>query len=284
MEIDIEALVNKGADLALEYSPKLILAVITLFVGIKVINWIIKLSVNQLQKKTQDKTLLSFVSSLLSWTLKVMLLISVASMLGIATTSFVAVIGAAGLAIGFALQGTLANFAGGVLLLLFQPFKVGSIIESQGHLGIVREITIFTTFIESFNGKTFIMANGALMNGNITNWTKLGKLCIVHEVGVSYKSDLAKAKEVIKEVIAKDERVLKTPAIIVGVSHLAESSVVFKIRSWCEVKHFFPLRRDILEIVKTALDEAGIEIPFPQVKVHMAGRETTIETQEGTSL
>ena len=168
-----------------------------------------------------DETLRPFITSLLGWTLKIMLFISVIQMLGVATTSFIAVLGAAGLAIGLAFQGTLANFAGGALLLVFKPYKVGDLIEAQGQLGVVKEIQIFTTILLNPQNKTIILPNGAVSNGDITNYTREGKLRVDLTIGISYESDIKKAKEVLIATMEKDEKILKDPEPFVGVSELA---------------------------------------------------------------
>ena len=201
-----------------------------------------------------------------------MLFISVASMIGIQTTSFVAVLGAAGLAIGLALQGTLANFAGGVLCLLFKPYKIGDLISAQGELGVVKEIQIFTTILLSPENKTIIVPNGAMMNGNIINISREGKIRVDLTIGISYDSDIRLAKEVLTKVLNADERVLKDPAPFVGVSELADSAINLAVRPWCAPEHYWDVYFESLENCKIALDEAKVTIPFPQVDVNMKGQ------------
>lgn len=256
-------------DYTIKYSPKILLALVVLLIGLKIISWIGKLMDKGMTKRGTDETLRPFLISLVSWGLKAMLLISVIQMIGVATTSFVAVLGAAGLAVGFALQGTLANFAGGALILVFKPYKVGDLIESQGHLGVVKEIQIFTTVLLNPQNKTIILPNGAVSNGDIMNYTKEGKLRVDLTVGISYDADMKKAKDVLMAVLSADEKVLKDPAPFVGVSELADSSVNLAVRPWASVADYWDVYFGITEKCKNALDENDISIPFPQMDVHM---------------
>lgn len=260
---------QKTLDYIISVAPDILLALVVLLIGLKIISIIVKLVKKGMAKRKTDETLRPFLVSLLSWGLKAMLFISVFQMLGVATTSFVAVLGAAGLAIGLALQGTLANFAGGALLLIFKPYKVGDLIEAQGHLGVVKEIQIFTTILLNPQNKTIILPNGAVSNGDITNYTVDGKLRVDLTVGVAYESDIRKAKDVLLEVLKKDERVLEDPAPFVGVSELADSSINLAVRPWTTPDNYWGVYFDTLENAKNALDTAKITIPFPQVDVHM---------------
>jgi len=216
-ELNMEEYASTAINQTLEYAPKLALAIVTLIIGL----WIISVVTNILGKaliaSKTDKTLIPFLRSLTSWGLKVLLFISVASMVGIATTSFVAVLGAAGLAIGLALQGSLANFAGGVLLLVFRPYKIGDLIESQGNLGIVKEIQIFNTILTTFQNKTVVLPNSAVSSNAITNVTANGTIRVDMEVGISYDSNIDEAKKVILDTIAKNDKVLKDPLLCLGV-------------------------------------------------------------------
>lgn len=266
---DMQAVSAKIVNGVVEYGPKVVLAVFTLLIGLRIINALVKLSLKGISKSSTDETLQSFVGSLLTWVLKIMLFISVASMIGIQTTSFVAVLGAAGLAIGLALQGTLANFAGGVLCLLFKPYKIGDLISAQGELGVVKEIQIFTTTLLSPENKTIIVPNGAMMNGNITNITNEGKIRVDLTIGISYDADIKKAKDILLKTMVADERVLKDPAPFVGVSELADSAINLAVRPWCDPVHYWDVYFDMLENCKIALDEAGVTIPFPQMDLHV---------------
>ncbi|QBG37342.1 mechanosensitive ion channel family protein [Litorilituus sediminis] len=265
----IESLTLKAYELGLEYAPKLALAIITLLIGLWIISGIIKLTKVSMNKSKVDPTLIPFMASLVSWTLKVLLFISVASMIGVATTSFIAVLGAAGLAIGLALQGSLANFAGGVLVMIFKPYKVGDLIETQGHLGVVKEVQIFNTILLSPQSKRIIIPNGATSNGSVINYTVEGKIRVDLSVGVSYDSDLDKTKSVLMAVLESHDKVMKDPAPFVGVSEMADSSVNFAVRPHCLPEHYWDVYFDINEAMKKALDENAITIPFPQRDVHL---------------
>ena len=210
--------------------------------------------------------------SLIGWGLKALLFVSVIQMLGVATTSFVAVLGAAGLAVGLALQGTLANFAGGVLILLFKPYKVGDLIEAQGEFGSVKEIQIFTTVLLTPENKTAIVPNGAMANGNIINYSREGRIRVDLTVGISYDSDIRKAREVLLKVMADQPNVMKDPAPLVAVSNLNDSSVDLAVRPHCAPEHYWDVYFTTLEEGKLALDAAAITIPFPQRDVHIFDR------------
>jgi len=265
----LEPLYMRAYELGLEYAPKLALAVITLIIGLWVIGVVCRLLSSSMRRSKVDETLIPFMNNLVSWVLKLLLFISVASMVGIATTSFIAVLGAAGLAIGLALQGSLANFAGGVLVMIFKPYKVGDLIESQGHLGVVKEVQIFNTIIVSPHNKQIIIPNGAASNGSIINYSAEGKLRVDLSVGIAYDEDIAKAKSVVMEVMQKHDKVLADPAPFVGVESLADSSVNLAVRPYSSVDNYWDVFFDINEQVKVALDENNISIPFPQRDVHI---------------
>jgi len=258
-----------AVDYVILYAPKVLVALIVLLIGLRIISWIGKLLNKGMAKKGTDETLRPFLVNLVSWTLKAVLFVSVIQMMGVATTSFVAILGAAGLAVGLAMQGTLANFAGGALLLIFKPYKVGDLIEAQGHFGAVKEIQIFVTILLNPQNKTIILPNGAVSNGDITNYTKEGKLRVDLTVGISYESDMKKAKDVLLEVLNKHEKVLKDPAPFVGVSELGDSSVNLAVRPWATPDDYWTVHFEITEQCKNALDNAGITIPFPQMDVHL---------------
>lgn len=265
----LEKLSTKAYELTIEYAPKLALAIITLLIGLWIISGITKLVKLSMERSKVDPTLIPFMSSIVSWVLKVLLFISVASMIGIATTSFVAVLGAAGLAVGLALQGSLANFAGGVLVMVFKPYKVGDLIESQGHLGVVKEVQIFNTILLSPQNKRVIIPNGATSNGSIVNYTVEGKIRVDLTIGVSYDSDLDKTKAILMDVLLANELVLKDPAPFVGVLEMADSSVNFVVRPHCIPADYWAVYFSVNEAMKKALDTNGITIPFPQRDVHL---------------
>ncbi len=254
---------------ALTFIPTVLLALLVLWVGLYLIRLIVNGVGKGLDQRDVEPTLKKFMASLIGWGLKALLIISVVQMLGVATTSFIAVLGAAGLAIGLALQGTLANFAGGVLILLFKPYKVGELIKAQGELGRVIEIQIFTTIMLTPENKTAIIPNGAMANGNIVNFTRSGMIRVDMTIGISYNSDIKKAKEVLRQVLAQQPEVFQDPAPTIAVSNLNDSSVDLVVRPYCKPEHYLSVNFKTLEDGKVALEAAGIEIPFPQRTVHM---------------
>ncbi len=261
--MELEKWIDKGIDFASEYGIKVIAAIAIWIIG----SWIIKRITRGLEvvmtKKDYDKSLQKFLLNLVGWILKILLIIAILGKLGVETTSFAAVIAAAGLAIGLALQGSLGNFAGGVLLMIFKPIKIGDLIEAQGELGVVKEIEIFTTKILTPTNKEVIIPNGALSNGNITNYSSEGKLRVDLTIGVGYDEDIKKTKDVLMKVLTSDPKVLKDPAPSINVSELADSSVNFAVRPWSSVADYWDVYFGTLERCKLALDEAGIEIPYP---------------------
>jgi small conductance mechanosensitive channel len=216
-----------------------------------------------------DVSLKKFLNSLLGILLKTLLLISVASMVGIATASFVAIIAGAGLAVGLALQGSLANFAGGVLILLFKPFKVGDFIDAQGYTGTVNEITIFTTILKTRDNKTVIIPNGALSNGSMVNFSTESMRRVDMTFGIGYGDSIEKAKQVLTRLVESDVRIHKELASQIIVDELGESSVNFKVRVWCNSTDYWGIYFDMQEKVKQTFDKEGISIPFPQRDVHV---------------
>lgn len=260
-------LMNQAMSLVMTYAPKVVLAIVTLIVGLWLINRFVGVLDNKLGKK--DPTLNKFLCGLLSVILKILLLISVASMVGIATTSFIAIVGAAGLAVGLALQGSLANFAGGVLILIFKPFKVGDVIDAQGYLGSVREISILYTIVDTFDNRRIVIPNGQLANASLTNLSAYETRRCDMSFGIGYGDDIDKAKAVCKRLIEEDERALKDPEPLIVVGALGESSVDLTVRAWTKSADLWPFYWDMHEKVKKAFDAEGISIPFPQRDVHM---------------
>jgi small conductance mechanosensitive channel len=260
---------NKAIDLAMQYGPRLLLAIIVLLVGLWVIARVVNLMGRGMERAGTEPTLARFLRSLVSIGLKALLFISVASMIGIETTSFIAILGAAGLAVGLALQGTLANFAGGVLVLLFRPFRVGDYVEAQGVAGTVHSIQIFNTVINTPDNKRIIVPNGAISNGIITNYSTEETRRVDFVFGIGYGDDIGKAKEIIAAEVARDERVLAEPTPLIVVSNLGDSSVDLTVRVWVASADYWGVRFDLIERVKLAFDGAGISIPFPQRDVHL---------------
>ncbi len=260
-QIDLKAI-------GLEYGIPLIKAILVLIIGLFIVKLITKGLKKSLHKRDMDPSLQSFLGSMVSTLLKVLVIISALGMLGVEMTSFIAILGAAGLAIGLALSGTLQNFAGGVMLLLFKPFKVGDLIQAQGHTGKVSDIMIFVTTLLSNDNKTIILPNGPLANGDIVNYTTATHRRVDLVIGIAYGEKIKDAKEVLMSVLKNHPKVLQDPAPFVGVLELADSSVNLAVRPFCDNKDYWEVYFDIYEQGKEALDAAGIEIPFPQIDVH----------------
>ena len=264
----METYLLKLQELLIEYSPNVITALILLVVGLFVIKIIVRTTDKIMEKRHVEITLQKFLLNLLNWALKILLIVMVISKLGIETTSFAAILAAAGLAVGLALQGSLSNFAGGVLIMIFRPFKVGDLIEAQGEMGSVKEIEIFTTRLIGLSNKEIIIPNSSLSNGNIVNYSTTGTRRVDLTFGVSYDADIKQTKEVLQSVLDSNESILKDPAPTIAVSELADSSVNFAVRPWCKTADYWNVYFDITEKTKLALDKAGIEIPYPhQVEI-----------------
>jgi small conductance mechanosensitive channel len=255
--------------LAINYGSKLLLALITLIVGLWLISRLVKMLKKTFESRSLEKTLQTFLIQLIGITLKILLIISVVTMVGIQMTSFIALLGAMGLAFGLALSGTLQNFAGGVMLLILKPFKVGDFIEAQGFLGTVKEIQIFHTVLNTPDKKKIIIPNGGLSTGAVTNFSAEPVRRLEWTFGIGYADSIDKAKEVILNVITSDERVLKDPAPFVGVISLGDSSVNIVARVWVEVPNLWDVFFKMNEAVKKEFDNKGISIPFPQRDVHI---------------
>ena len=265
----VSVYMDTAVELMMRYSPKLLLAIIVLFVGLWIVKRLVRLVAKTMERSNAEPTLAKFLSSMVSIGLKALLLISVASMIGIETTSFIAILGAAGLAIGLALQGTLANFAGGVLVLLFRPYKIGDFIEAQGITGTVAEIQIFNTVIKTSDNKRIIVPNGVISNGIITNFSAESTRRVDFVFSIGYGDDIGKAKALIRRLIEADKRAMADPEPLVVVSELAASSVNFTVRVWVNAADYSGLYFDLTEKVKLTFDEEGISIPFPQSDVHV---------------
>ena len=247
----------------MEYGSRVLLALITLAVGWWLINRLTAKLGNLLALRKADLALQGFISTLVNIILKVLLVVSVASMIGIQTTSFVAAIGAASLAVGLALKGSLANFAGGVLILLFRPFKIGDWIEAQSVSGTVDSIQIFHTVLRTSDNKTVIVPNGNLSNGIITNYNRQPTRKVVFDVGVDYEADLQKVREVLL-ALADDPRVLKEPAPAVVVTALGDSAITMSLRVWVDTPNYWDVLFMFNEHARDRLKAQGVDIPFPQ--------------------
>ena len=261
--MEIEKWTEKGLSYAAEYGIKVLGAIIIWIVGSWIIKKLLKGARKFMAKRDYEESLEKFLINLLGWTLKILLVLAILSKLGVETTSFAAILAAAGLAVGMALQGSLGNFAGGVLLMIFKPIKIGDLIEAQGEIGVVKEIEIFTTKLTGLSNKEIIIPNGALSNGNIINYTTEGTRRVDLVFGVGYESDIKQTKEVIMNVLTSHPKVLQDPAPAVTVLALADSSINFATRPWCKTEDYWNVYFDVTEQVKEALDAAGIEIPYP---------------------
>ena len=241
--------------------------------------WVAKL-ISELVEKAMvkakiDAILHKFVKNIVYLGLLAFVIIAALDRVGVEMTSFAVVLGAAGLAVGLALQGSLSNFAAGILLVIFRPFKVGDVVEISGKLGVVKQIQIFNTVLSSPDNVRIIVPNAQVTGGNILNYTVNGTRRVDLVIGVSYEDDLKKTREVIEGVIAKDERVLEEPASVVAVKELADSSVNFVVRPWVNAADYWDVYFDMTEKIKVALDSAGITIPFPQRDVHVKNGKST---------
>lgn len=255
------------------YGGRVLLALIALIVGWWVVNKISALVDRSLHKGMPDETLVKFLSSAFEISIKVLLVISVASIVGIETTSFIAVIGAAGLAVGLALQGSLSNFAGGVMVLIFRPIQVGEYIEAVGYEGVVQDIGIFVTTLLTLDERTIIIPNGPLANGSIVNYSRHETRAVEVSIGISYSDDIKASKEAMERVLANDPRVLQEKGNVVAVTELGESSVDFLVRAFVKNADYWGFFFDARALLKEAVESAGATIPFPQRDVHMITQE-----------
>ena len=265
----MENIIAKAMELLTIYGLKVIAAIVVFVVG----RWIAQIVRNTtkkvMTKRKIDPTIVSFTVSLAYIALMTFVILAALSQLGIQTTSFIAIIGAAGLAIGLALQGSLANFAAGFLMIIFRPFKVGDLIDAAGVLGSVEEIQVFTTQLKTADNKTIIIPNAKLTADNIINYSTKPTRRIDFVFGIGYSDDIDKAKEVIGDVLAEDKRILKDPSPTIGVLELADSSVNFAVRPWVNSADYWNVFFDINEKMKKRFDKEGISIPFPQRDIHL---------------
>lgn len=251
------------------YGLKVLGAIAILAFGRIIAGFIKRIISKVLQRAKVEQTLITFLTNLIYVGLVAFIVIAALGKLGVQTTSFIAVLGAAGLAVGLALQGSLSNFAAGVLLIIFKPFKVGDFIEGGGSDGVVDEIGIFTTELKTVDNKKIIIPNAKLTGDNIINYTAMTSRRVDIVAGVSYTDDLDKVKEVLYQIIAEDVRVLKDPAPFVGVSELGDNSVNFTVRPWVKTEDYWGVFFDLQENIKKRFDKEGISIPFPQRDVHL---------------
>ncbi|BDF04884.1 mechanosensitive ion channel family protein [[Clostridium] hylemonae] len=257
------------------FGIKVVIALIAFLVGRILIKWVRKLVRTSLERSEADKGVEQFVDSVLKAGLYILLIFTIAAKLGVDTTSVAALVASGGVAIGLALQGSLSNFAGGVLILLLKPFTVGDYIieDSNGNEGTVKEIQIFYTKLSTIDNKTIVIPNGMLTNNSLTNATAKDERRLDLKVDISYHADLRKAKDIIENLLKKDDCILKDEEIVVFVDELAASAVIIGARAWVKSEDFWPTKWRLLEEIKLTLDARGIEIPYQQVTVHMSQKE-----------
>ena len=250
------------------WSIKIVLALAIFYIGRMVVSVVVGMVSKLLRGRGMDEILVSFLTSIMRWVLLLFVIIAALSQLGINTTSLVALLGAAGLAIGLSLQSSLSNFASGVMLIIFRPFTKGDFVEAGGATGVVDNISIFTTTMTTPDNKEVIVPNGAILGNNITNYSARPTRRVDMVFGISYDDDIRKAKQLLEEIIAADERVLADPPPVIALGELADSSVNFLVRPWAKTEDYWRLLWDTTEAVKLKFDEAGITIPYPQMDVH----------------
>lgn len=269
MDFNIEKILEDAPNLVITYGMQLVSAILIFVIG----KWVTKVVTNAItkgmEKRNIDKTISSFAGSIIFTVLFAFVIIAALGQLGIQTASFVAIIGAAGLAVGFALQGSLSNFAAGVMLILFRPIRSGDFVEAAGEAGVINEVGIFSTIMKTGDNKVIIIPNSNIMGNNITNYSMEAQRRIDLVVGIAYDADLRKAKEVLEDIISKEQRVLAEPATTIAVSELADSSVNFIVRPWVNSGDYWPTKFTLLETIKLRFDEEGIGIPFPQMDIHI---------------
>lgn len=262
--LNVEKHIEHIISLIIEYAPKVIGALLVLVIGLWLIKRLSKIAVKAMEKKDLDVSLRTFLKSLISIGLKVVLIVTVAGMVGIGTTSFVTILGAAGLAVGLALQGSLSNFAGGVLLLIFKPYRVGDYIEAQGQSGTVKEIQIFNTILLTADLKTIILPNGAVSNGTIINFTKNGILRGDVQVAVSANNDIDQVKKLLIDAMLLHPHILKTPAPEIAAIKIADNAVTLSIKPYGLAEHYSQINSDVVETVKVVFEKNKIAVPVQQ--------------------
>ena len=271
----IERFIQELPEKALHLGTRIVLSAIVLFIGVQLIKVVRRLVKKSLERGSADQGVIQFIDSFLKFSLYVVLLITIASGFGLEAASILALLGSAGVAIGLAIQGSLANFVGGVLILMLKPFKVGDYIkeDTNGNEGTVISIELFYTKLTTVDNRVIVLPNGTLANSSLTNVTACDSRRLDLKVGISYDADIRQAKEVLQKVLEEDEGVLKAKEHFVYVDELAESSVNLGIRCWFSMDGYWQGKWRLTENVKYALDEAGIGIPYPQMDLHLAGRK-----------
>ncbi len=254
---------------AAQYSFKILGAIIIFIIGKWLAHKLTQISKTLMQKSKLDMTLVEFSESIIYFVLLLAVIMAALNSLGVQTTSFVAVFGAVGLAVGLALQGSLANVGAAVLIMFFRPFKIGDMVDAGGAVGTVEDINLFSTTISPIDNRTIIVPNSRIIGGNITNFSHKKQRRIDHIIGIGYKDDLKLAKTILLEIVHRDDRILKDPDPFVGVSELGESSVNFTVRTWVNTENYWDVYFSLLEEIKLTFDEKGISIPYPQMDIHI---------------
>ncbi|WNJ94279.1 small-conductance mechanosensitive channel MscS [Vibrio ruber] len=265
----VNSWLENNSDILLQYGVNIIAALLILFFGNIFVKVIAGSVAKVLRKKDMDPAVVEFIHGLVRYLLFVIVLIAALGRIGVQTASVVAVIGAAGLAVGLALQGSLSNFAAGILIVAFRPFKSGDYVEVAGVAGSVESIQIFQTILKTPDNKMVVVPNSSVIGGAITNYSRHATRRIDLMIGVSYSADLQKTKQVLRETVERDDRILKDPDTTIGVHTLADSSVNFVVRPWVKTADYWPVYFDLMMNIKQALDANDIEIPFPQMSVHL---------------
>ncbi|MBI1223278.1 MAG: mechanosensitive ion channel [Bacteroidetes bacterium] len=267
--MNTEQIISESIEKLIAYGPKLVGAILVLVLG----NWIIRLLVRgfgrMLEKGNTDVSLRPFLKGIIKTLLQAMLVISVLGMIGIEMTSFIAILGAAGLAVGMALSGTLQNFAGGVMLLIFKPFKVGDFIDAQGYSGTVKEIQIFNTVLKTGDNKIIIIPNGGISTSSMTNYSREATRRVDWKFGIGYGDDANKAMAVLRRLCDEDERILKDPEVFIALAELGDSSVNFVVRAWVNSGDYWGVFFDMNKRVYEVFAQEGLNIPYPQMDVHV---------------
>jgi len=264
---------NNNQALIIDHSLDVLVAVLIFYIGIKCSSLLAKFLGKILSKKQADQAIIGFAQSLVKAILITVFIVIALSHIGVETTTFVAILGAAGLAIGLSLQGSLSNFASGILISMFRPFKAGDYIEAGGTAGIVQRIEVFFTHLTTPDNKAVVVPNSQITSNNIVNYSSNTTRRIELIIGVSYDADLKHAKSVIKQCLDNNETILSDPEYLIGVDALADSSVNFLIRAWVNSEHFITTRLELNEAIKIALDDNNISIPFPQMDVHLINQQ-----------
>lgn len=277
-----EEIMSQVTEIALQYGPKLLGAIVVWIIGTWIIKAIISGFSRMMDKGGADPSLKPFLKGLVGTLLKVMLVISVLGMLGIEMTSFIAILGAAGLAVGMALSGTFQNFAGGVMILVFKPFKIGDVIDAQGFIGSVKEIQIFNTILKTPDNKTIIIPNGGLSTSAMTNYSTEARRRVDWTIGIGYGDDVDQARAVIKKLCDADTRILKDPEVFIAVSELADSSVNFAVRAWVNAADYWGVYFEMNENVYKTFAKEGLNIPYPQMDIHLHKEETGSQPSKKT--